>query len=164
MPNLRCRGAQSPGSPIFVDYSPYTFNILRCSACCRPSRMWITLNRFSTIFEAFVPHSYLCCTHCIAPKSLLIYPNSVRGPMLKLNAKFDAGSLLYLLSHFECKGHMVYMLTQQHLLPPLASTVKSSLFTYVHSRAFSLAARLHRCCTNHSHYSNNGWTFFRQIS
>ena len=36
----------------------------------------------------------------------------------KLNAKFDADSLFYSLSHFECDGHTVHMLTQQCLLPP----------------------------------------------
>ena len=40
----------------FVDCSRYLFNILRCSACCRPSRIWITFNRFSTTF-LFVLHS-----------------------------------------------------------------------------------------------------------
>ena len=35
-----------------------------------------------------------------------------------LNAKFDVDSLLYLLSHFECDGHTVHMLTQWCLLPP----------------------------------------------
>ena len=40
--------------------------------------------------------------------------------MFKLNAKLDADSLLYPLSHFECDSHKVYML-------PLTSTVKSSL-------------------------------------
>ena len=53
--------------------------------------------------------------------------------MFKLNTKFGADSLLYSLSHFEWDGHAVHMLTQQHLLPPLTSTVKSSLFTHVHS-------------------------------
>ena len=76
--------------------------------------------------------------------------------------KFDADSLLYLLSHFECDSHTVHMLTQWHLPLPLNNTVKSSLFTHVHSTPLSLAARLHRCCTNHSHYINNGWTFSRQ--
>ena len=42
--------------------------------------------------------------------------NSFHGGMFKLNAKFDADSLLYLLSHFECNGHTVHMLTQWH--PP----------------------------------------------
>ena len=42
--------------------------------------------------------------------------------------------------------------------------VKSSLFMHVHSSPFSLAARLHQCCTNHSRYVNNGWTFSRQTS
>ena len=37
------------------------------------------------------------------------------------------------------------------LLPPLTSTVKLSLFTVVHSSPFSLAARLHPCCSNCSH-------------
>ena len=55
-------------SLIFVDCSPHTSNILRCSACCRPSRMWITSNRFLTIFQASVPHFYSCCTHCIIPE------------------------------------------------------------------------------------------------
>ena len=50
------------------------------------------------------------------------------------------------------------------LLPLLTGTVKSSLFTHAHSSPLSLAARLHRCCTNHSHYINNSWTFSRQTS
>ena len=64
--------------------------------------------------------------------------------------------LLYLLGHFECDGHTVHMLTQLCLLPPLTSTVKSSLFTHAHSRPLSLAARLHRFHTNHSHNIHNG--------
>ena len=55
--------------------------------------------------------------------------NSFHGGMSKLNIKFDADSLLYLLSPFECDGHTVHMLTQCHLPPPMSSTVKSSLFT-----------------------------------
>ena len=51
------------------------------------------------------------------------------------------------------------MLTQGHLLPPLTNTVKSSLFTHAHSSPPSLAAGLHRCHANHSHYINNGWIF-----
>ena len=35
--------------------------------------------------------------------------------------------------HCECSGHTVHMLTQQRLPPPLTNTVKSSLFTHVHS-------------------------------
>ena len=90
----------------------YTVNTLRCSACCRPSRMWITFNGFSTIFEAFVPHFYLHSTHYIIPKSSLYHPNGFCGGMFKLNTKFDADSSLYLLSHFECDGHTVHMLPQ----------------------------------------------------
>ena len=50
--------------------------------------------------------------------------------MFKLNAKFDADSLLSSLSYFECDGHTVHMLTQWHLLPPLTSAVKLSLFIH----------------------------------
>ena len=49
--------------------------------------------------------------------SPLNHPNSFCGGMFKLNAKFDTDSLLYSLSHFECDGHTVHMLTQRHLRP-----------------------------------------------
>ena len=84
--------------------------------------------------------------------------------MCKLNAKFDADSLFYSLSHFECNGDTVHMLTHQRLLPPLTSTVTSSLFMYAHSSPLSLAARLHRCHANCSPYINNGWTYSGQTS
>ena len=51
------------------------------------------------------------------------------GGMLRINIKSDADSLLYSLSHCECNGHTVHILTQRHLPPPLTSAVKSSLFT-----------------------------------
>ena len=93
---------------------------------------------------------------------LLNHLNSFCGGMFKLNAKFDADLLLDSLSHFECDSHTVHMLAQQGLLPPLTSTVKSSLFMHAHSSLFSLAARLHQCHGNHSCYINNGWTFSGQ--
>ena len=74
---------------------------------------------------------------------LLNHPNSFCGGMLKLNSKFDADLLLYLLSYFDCDGHTVHMLTQWHLFPTLSSTVKLSLFTHVHPSLISLSARLH---------------------
>ena len=48
--------------------------------------------------------------------------------MVKPNTKSDVDLLLYSLSHFECDGHTVHVLTQWCLPPPLTSTVKSSLF------------------------------------
>ena len=102
---------------------------------------------------------------CQAPVShscrLLSQPNSFCRGMFKLNTKFDTDLLLYLLSHFKCQGHTVHMLTQWLVPPSLTSTVKSSLFTHAHSSPLSLAARLHRCHTDCSHYINNGWTFSR---
>ena len=93
--------------------------------------------------------------------SLLNDLNSFLGGMFKLNAKSDADSLL---SHFECNGHTVHMLTQWRLPPPLTSTVKLSLFMYAHSSPLSFVTRLHQSHANCSHYINNGWTFSRQTS
>ena len=106
--------------------------------------------------------------HCQSPVahscSLLNHLNSFCRGIFKLNAKYDVSSLLYSLSHFECYGHTVHMLTQQCPPPPLTSTVKLSLFTHVHSSPVSLAARLHWCGTKHSCYTNNDWTFSGKTS
>ena len=109
-------------------------------------------------------HEQACCHDEAANHQLrlLNHWNSFHRGMFKLNTKFDADLLLYSLSHFECSDHTVHMLTHQSLPPPLTSTVKSSLFTHVHSSPLSLAARLHQCCTNHSRYINSGWTFSGQ--
>ena len=84
--------------------------------------------------------------------------------MFKLNAKFDGDLLLYSLSDFECDGHTVHMLSQQRLLPPLTSTVTSSLFAHAHSSPLSLDAGLQRCRAHCSRCINNGWAFSRQPS
>ena len=82
--------------------------------------------------------------------------------MFNLNTKFDADLSLCSLSHFKYASHTVHMLTQQLLLPPLTSTVRSSLFMHGHSSPLSLAARLHQCHANCSRHINNGWTFSGQ--
>ena len=71
--------------------------------------------------------------------------------------------MLYSRSHFECSGHTVHMLTQRRRPPSLTSTVKSSLFTHVHSSPLSLSARLHGCHANCSHCVNNDWTFSKHL-
>ena len=122
-----------------------------CQNLCTRHDAWVgTLWWWSC--RSLVAHSW----------GLLNHPNSFHGGMFKLNEKFDADSLLYSLSHFECVDHTVHTLTQWRLPPPLTSTVKSSLFTHAHSSPLSQAARLHRCHENCSCYINNGWTFPRQ--
>ena len=74
--------------------------------------------------------------------SLLNHPNSFHRGMFKLNAKFDTDSLLCSLSHFDCNGHTVHMLTQLRLLPPLTSTVKSSLFMHAHPQYLLLGSQV----------------------
>ena len=96
--------------------------------------------------------------------SRLNHAHSFCGGMFKLNAKFDVDSLFYLLSHFEYDSHTVHTLTQWHLQPPLISSVKSSLFTHVHSSPLSLDAGLHWRHANHSCPINHGWTFSGQTS
>ena len=44
---------------VLVGGSLYTLNIPRWPACGRPSRMWVTLNRFSTIYEG-LHHTLIC--------------------------------------------------------------------------------------------------------
>ena len=138
-PNLGCREAESPG----------WFAVLQKN-CTRRDASAGTLSWWSC------PSPVTC--NC----GLLSNPNTFHGGMFKLNAKFDANSWLYSLNHFECDGHTVHMLTQWYLIIPTTSTVRSSLFTHVHSSLFSLAARLLRYRSNHPHYINNGWTFSRQ--
>ena len=91
---------------------------------------------------------------------LLSHPNTFRGRIFKLNAKFEADFFFYSLSNLKC--HIVHRFTQERLQSPLTSTVKLSLFTHMHFSPLSWATRLHWCCTNH--YINNGWTFSGQTS
>ena len=92
-----------------------------------------------------------CQSAVVRRCGLLSHPSSFCGGMFKLHTKFDADL-----------SHTVHMLTQQHLTAPLTSTAKLSLFTRAQTSPLSVAARLHRCHANRSHYINNGWTFSRQ--
>ena len=119
-PNVDCRGAE------WVTWVIWCF----AKKLCMRHDAWVgTSSRWSC--QSLVAHS------C----SLLNHPNGFCGGMFKLNAKFDADSLPYSLSHFECGMATQYtcLLTGIYC-SPLTSTVKSSLFTHVHSRPLSLAA------------------------
>ena len=122
-PDLGCRGTESPG---WFDVSP--------KKLCRRLDAWAG------------PLCWSCPSPVAHSCSLLYHPNSFRRGIFKLNAKFDADSVLYSVSHFECDGHIVHVLTQQCLPPLLTSTGKLSSFTHMHASPLSLAARLHRCC------------------
>ena len=141
VPNLGYRGTESPG--------------------------WFDVSQKKLYTKCYAWAGMLSWWNCPSPVahscSLLHHPNSFCRGRFKLNAKFDADSLTSSLSHFECNGHTVHMLTQLCLLPPLTSIVRSSLFMYAHSRPLSLATRLHQCHTNHPHI-NNGWSSSRLIS
>ena len=131
-PNLGCSGTESPGWCYVLQKTLY--------------KTWYLSRHIVTVK---LPITY----------GLLNHLNSFHGGMFKLNAILDADSLLYSLSHFACDSHTAHMLTQWHLLLPLTSTVKWSLFKHTHSSPLSLAARLHWCHANCSHYIKNGWTF-----
>ena len=84
----------------------------------------------------------------------LNHPNNFHRRMFKLNAKFDADSLLYLLCHFECNSYTLHMLTQQHLLPTLPSTVSAhscimsrAVFDKISNHSGDLAPLQPRCGT-----------------
>ena len=140
---------------------PYLFNILTSSACGRPPRMWITFNRFLTIFEVFVQQFYLYCTHCIFPEAFWIIQRVSMEECLRLVKnliQIHCSPCSVILSaaaiQHTCSVRGVYY-------PSLTSTVKLSFFTHAHSSPLSLAARWHRCRANRSCYINNGWTFSR---
>ena len=139
------------------------FNILGWSACCRPCRVWVTLQFLNHLWSVYAV--LLFVLHPLhRPWKPSESSSSFCWGMFKLNAKFDADFSLHLLSHFECNGHTVHTLTQRCLPPPLTNTIRSQLFTHAHSSPLSLVARLHGCCANCSHYINNGWTFSGQAS
>ena len=140
-----CRGAESPG---WFDVSP------KISA-------GDVMHEWARCWDEAAHHQLPIA---VAFWGLLNHPDSFCRGIFKLHAKFDMVLLLYTLIHFECDGHTVHRLTSWHLLPPLTSALKSSLFTHAHSSPLSLAIRLHRCWVNHSHHINNGWTFPRQTS
>ena len=50
--------------------------------------------------------------------------------MFKLNAKFDADLLLYLLSHFECNGHTIH--SKPPTAPPTPASTVSHHCSYMH--------------------------------
>ena len=140
--------------PTFDDCSPYSFNIRRCSLVAGLPELGLLSTDSQPSLKHLCHTLQMYCIHCIIPKSLLNHPNC--------KSKYDADSSLFSLSHSECNGWTVHMLSQWHLWAPLTSTVKSSLFTYAHSSPLSLADRLHLCFANHSHYINNGCTFSGQ--
>ena len=76
--------------------------------------------------------------------SLLNHLNNFHREMFKLNAKFDADSLLYsvtlnvIATQYTCSLNGIYC---PH------SLVKLSLLTHMHSSSLSLAARINRCLT-----------------
>ena len=130
VPNLDCRNAESPG----------WFDVLPKNLCIRCD------SRASTL-------SWWCCQSPVARScGLLNHLNNFYGRMFKLNTKFGADSLLYSLSHFECDGYTVNILTQGHPPPPtdkysgvvivhtwaLQSTVLSCQVTTMIRKPFSL--------------------------
>ena len=140
VPNQGCRGLESPR---WFDVSPRTSaeDVMHKQAHCCDEAASHQLPTASAFWIIPIVSTEKCSS---------------------LTGNFGADLLLYSLSHFECNGYTVHVLTQRHLPPPLTSTVKSSLFTHAHSSPLSLAARLRRCHANHSHYVNNGWTFSGQ--
>ena len=80
----------------------------------------------------------------------------------------ECPSLMQNLMQICCSTHLFWMQwphsTHAHSMAStttMNSTAKS-LFTHAHSSPLSLAARFLGCHTNHSCYTNNGWTFPRQ--
>ena len=139
-PNLGCRGAESPG---WFEVSPENSarDVMHEQACCRDE----AANHQLPIAAAFWIIQIVCEEECS-----------------NLMAKFNADSLLYSLSDFECDSHTVHMLIQGIYHPHwLVSEV-----IIVHACTFQ--STLLGCqFTSMSHtcsHINSGWTLSGQTS
>ena len=81
---------------------------------------------------------------------LLNHPNSSHGGMFQLNAKFNADSLLFYLLILNAMATQCTCLLNSIYCPHWLVQCSRSFFTHAHPGPLSLAARLHRCHTNHS--------------
>ena len=86
------------------------------------------------------------------PWNQAFHPSQYQTFPIEPDASPNPDLLFYSLSRFECDSHIIPMHIQQCLPPPLTGKVKSSLLKHMYSRLLSLAARLHVCRINHSHY------------
>ena len=105
VPNLGCSKAESPGDLMFHQ------------KLCRRCDTWAGSLSWQSCQS---PLAHRC--------GLLNHPNSFCRGMFKLTTKFDADLLI---SHCECEGHTVHVLTQWRL--PLSMTVQWSC-RYSHTR------------------------------
>ena len=106
----------------------------------------------------------VCCCDEVANHQLPV----AEAFWIQIVSTEECSSLTQNLMHVRCSTHSVIlnvMATQYTCslsgvyCPHWLVTVKLSLFTHAHSSPLSSAASLHGCCTNCSHYINNGWTF-----
>lgn len=109
-------------------------------------RTWITFNRFSTIFETFVPNLYLLCTHCIVSESLRRGCSSSTQNLMQISC--TTCPVIWIQWPHSTHAHLMASSS------PLTNTVRSSLFTHAHFSPLSLAARL---CTD-PHLYPGLWT------
>ena len=139
VPNLGCSGAESPRW-FDVSTKNSAWNIMHEWACCHEEAANHQLPTASAFWIIWIVSVEEC--------------SSLKQNLMQIQ--------FALLTHFECDGHTVHMLTQLCLPPPpLTSTVKSPLFMHTHSSPLS---RLHQCGEDCSHYVNDGWAFSRQTS
>ena len=110
-PNLGCKGAESPG---WFDVLPK--------------------NSAGDVMHERAHYHDEAANHQLPVVAAFWITQFARGTF-KLNAKFDADLLLYLLIHFECDGHTVCLLTQWHLIHWLVqwSHHRSHMHIPVHS-------------------------------
>ena len=137
-PNLGCRGPESPG--------------------------WFDVLPKNSALDMM--HEWACCPDEAANHQL---PIDAAFWIIQVVSSEECSRLMQNRMQTHCSIHSVILnvIATQYTCPLNGvswphSLVQSSLFTHAHSSPLSLAARLHWCCTNHSHYINNRWTFSRQ--
>ena len=154
-PNLGCSGAESPG---WFDVLPKNSarDVIHELVCCHDKDANQQLPRAAAFWIIWIVSVEECLSCSSLMQNLMQIYCSTRSVISNVTVT------QYSSTH--SRYHSTHTLTQGCLLAPLTSTVKSPLFTHVRSSPLSLAARLHSCCTNHSHYISNCWTFSRQTT
>ena len=139
VPNLGCRGAESPG---WFDVSPTNSagDVMQEQACC-PNE---AANHQLPIAAAFWIIWIVSMEECSSLMQNVMQIHCSTFCPFEWDSHTDT-----------CSLNSVYRF-------PLTSAVKLSSPTHARSSPLSLAARLNWCQTNHSRYTNHGWTFSGQ--
>ena len=147
VPNLGCRGAESPG---WFDVPPKNsaWDVThRQARCCDEAA-----NHQLPMAAAFWIIQIVSAEEC----------SSLRQNYMQILCCTCSVILNVTATQYSCSLNSIYL--PHWLVQWSHHCLLQSIAVHAHSSPLSLAARSHRCHTNRSNYINNGWTFSGQTS